>query len=76
MPDGSPILRVREVSKSFGAVAVLDLSVAEIIATGSHPLGRFNTIDRTAMVHRADQMFGRLGVSIEFTAADIDRFNV
>ena len=137
MSDGAPILRVRGVSKSFGAVAAVrdvsfdlyggeahalvgengagkstivnmlagvhrpdagtieldgrpqdlttpadakaagiaviyqeptlfpDLSVAENIAMGRHPLGRFKTVDRTAMVWRADQMFARLGVSID-----------
>ncbi|WP_406049415.1 ATP-binding cassette domain-containing protein [Kribbella sp. NBC_00889] len=137
MPDGRPLLSVREVSKSFGAVAAvrdvsfdlyggeahalvgengagkstivkmlagvhrpdsgtieLDgipidlggpadakaagiaviyqeptlfpaLSVAENIAMGRQPLGRFKTIDRAAMVQQAAQLFVRLGVSID-----------
>ncbi|TCM49412.1 ATP-binding cassette domain-containing protein [Kribbella sp. VKM Ac-2568] len=137
MPDQAPLLRVREVSKSFGAVAAVqkvsfdlyggeahalvgengagkstivkmlagvhrpdagtfeldgfpvelhtpadakaagiaviyqeptlfpDLTVAENIAMGRQPLGRFKTIDRTAMLREAAQLFTRLGVSIE-----------
>ena len=42
-----------------------DLSVAENIAMGRQPLGRFKTIDRTAMLRQAEQLFTRLGVSIE-----------
>jgi rhamnose transport system ATP-binding protein len=116
MPDGRPLLSVREVSKSFGAVAAVrdvsfdlygvpidlggpvdakaagiaviyqeptlfpDLSVAENIAMGRQPLGRFKTIDRAAMVRQTAQLFVRPGVSIdpnrpEFTAATIDQFN-
>jgi rhamnose transport system ATP-binding protein len=140
MADGTPVLRVREVPKSFGAVAAVrdvsfelyggeahalvgengagkstivkmpagvhrpdsgsielngvptelhapadakaagiavsyqeptlfpDLSVAENIAMGRQPLGRFNAIDRVAMVRQAAQLFARLGVSIESDA--------
>lgn len=135
MADGMPLLRVRAVSKSFGAVAAVrevsfdlyggeahalvgengagkstivkmlagvhrpdsgtielngvptelhtpadakaagiaviyqeptlfpDLTVAENIAMGRQPLGRFKTIDRAAMVRQAAQLFTRLGVS-------------
>ncbi|GAA0573091.1 sugar ABC transporter ATP-binding protein [Kribbella sandramycini] len=42
-----------------------DLSVAENIAMGRQPLGRFNTIDRAAMVSQAARLFTRLGVSID-----------
>ncbi|MEI8412110.1 MULTISPECIES: ATP-binding cassette domain-containing protein [unclassified Kribbella] len=137
MADGMPLLRVRAVSKSFGAVAAVrevsfdlyggeahalvgengagkstivkmlagvhrpdsgtielngvptelhtpadakaagiaviyqeptlfpDLTVAENIAMGRQPLGRFKTIDRAAMVRQAAQLFTRLGVSID-----------
>ncbi|MFG1820765.1 ATP-binding cassette domain-containing protein [Kribbella sp. NPDC049174] len=137
MTDGTPLLRVRGVSKSFGAVAAVrevsfdlyggeahalvgengagkstivkmlagvhrpdagtielngvpaelhtpadakaagiaviyqeptlfpDLTVAENIAMGRQPLGRFKTIDRAAMVRQAAQLFTRLGVSID-----------
>ena len=140
MPDATPLLRVRAVSKSFGAVAAVrevsfdlyggearalvgengagkstivkmlagvhrpdtgsielngvptdlgtpadakaagiaviyqeptlfpDLSVAENIAMGRQPLGRFKTIDRAAMVRQAAQLFTRLGVSIDSVA--------
>jgi rhamnose transport system ATP-binding protein len=137
MPTEAPVLRVREVSKSFGAVAAVqgvsfdlyggeahalvgengagkstivkmlagvhrpdsgsleldgasielntpadakaagiaviyqeptlfpDLSVAENIAMGRQPLGRFKTIDRAAMIKQAERLFNRLGVAIE-----------
>jgi len=42
-----------------------DLSVAENIAMGRQPLGRFKTIDRPAMVRQAGRLFTRLGVSID-----------
>ncbi|TDD23926.1 sugar ABC transporter ATP-binding protein [Kribbella turkmenica] len=42
-----------------------DLTVAENIAMGRQPLGRFKTIDRAAMVRQAAQLFTRLGVSID-----------
>ncbi|TCO19052.1 ABC transporter family protein [Kribbella steppae] len=42
-----------------------DLTVAENIAMGRQPLGRFKTIDRAAMVRQAAQLFARLGVSID-----------
>ncbi|TDD47605.1 sugar ABC transporter ATP-binding protein [Kribbella antibiotica] len=42
-----------------------DLSVAENIAMGRQPLGRFNTIDRAAMVAQATRLFTRLGVAID-----------
>ncbi|MEV0289903.1 hypothetical protein AB0H36_37725 [Kribbella sp. NPDC050820] len=51
MPDATPLFP--------------DLSVAENIAMGRQPLGRFKTIDRAAMVHQAAQLFTRLGVSID-----------
>ena len=42
-----------------------DLSVAEDSAMGRRQLGRFNTIDRAAMVPQVAQLVGRLGVSID-----------
>ncbi len=42
-----------------------DLSVAENIAMGRQPLGRFKTIDRAEMVRQAGRLFTRLGVSID-----------
>lgn len=147
MPDQAPLLRVREVSKSFGAVAAVqnvsfdlyggeahalvgengagkstivkmlagvyrpdagtieldgfpvelnspadakaagiaviyqeptlfpDLTVAENVAMGRQPLGRFKTIDRTAMLREAAQLFSRLGPPTEFTATNIDQFD-
>lgn len=51
MPDATPLLRVR--------------AVAENIAMGRQPLGRFKTIDRAAVVRQAAQLFTRLGVSID-----------
>jgi ABC-type glutathione transport system ATPase component len=86
MPDQAPLLPVREVSKSFGAVAAvqnvsLDLYGGEAhaplgengagqstIAMGRRPLGRFKTIDRTAMLREA-------GPPTELTATNIDKFD-
>ena len=42
-----------------------DLSVAENIAMGRHPLGRARTIDRAAMREHAAGLFRRLGVRID-----------
>jgi rhamnose transport system ATP-binding protein len=42
-----------------------DLSVAENIAMGAHPLGRFGMIDRPAMRATAQELFDRLGVGID-----------
>jgi rhamnose transport system ATP-binding protein len=42
-----------------------DLSVAENIAMGAHPLGRFGAIDRSRMRAVAAGLFGRLGVRID-----------
>src|SRR5215207_7769642 len=42
-----------------------DLSVAENIAMGRHPLGRLHSIDRAAMTKQAERLFSRLGVAID-----------
>src|SRR5215207_6051387 len=42
-----------------------DLSVAENIAMGRHPLGRLHSIDRGAMRAHAADLFRRLGVRID-----------
>jgi rhamnose transport system ATP-binding protein len=44
---------------------VPDLSVAENIAMGAHPRGRFGAVDRPAMRARARELFDRLGVGID-----------
>lgn len=42
-----------------------DLSVAENIAIGRHPLTRLRTVDRSAMHRQAESLFRRLGVVID-----------
>jgi rhamnose transport system ATP-binding protein len=39
--------------------------VAEDVAPGRRPLGRFKTIDRAAMIRQAVQLSTRLGVSTD-----------
>ncbi|WP_020391682.1 sugar ABC transporter ATP-binding protein [Kribbella catacumbae] len=71
--DGVPIELNTPADAKAAGIAVIyqeptlfpDLSVAENIAMGRQPLGRFKTIDRTAMIEQAEQLFTRLGVSIE-----------
>jgi rhamnose transport system ATP-binding protein len=71
--DGTPVdLNTPADAKAAGIAVIYqeptlfpDLSVAENIAMGRAPLGRFKTIDRTAMLRQAEQLFIRLGVSIE-----------
>jgi len=71
--DGVPIELTTPADAKAAGIAVIyqeptlfpDLSVAENIAMGRQPLGRFKTIDRAAMIKQAEQLFTRLGVSIE-----------
>jgi rhamnose transport system ATP-binding protein len=71
--DGAPIELTSPADAKAAGIAVIyqeptlfpDLSVAENIAMGRQPLGRFKTIDRAAMIKQAEQLFGRLGVAIE-----------
>src|SRR5690349_16488413 len=70
--DGAPIELSTPADAKAAGIAVIyqeptlfpDLSVAENIAMGRQPLGRFKTIDRAAMQRQAEQLFARLGVSI------------
>jgi rhamnose transport system ATP-binding protein len=70
--DGAPIELATPADAKAAGIAVIyqeptlfpDLSVAENIAMGRQPLGRFKTIDRAAMQRQAEQLFARLGVSI------------
>ncbi|ONI67579.1 D-xylose ABC transporter ATP-binding protein [Kribbella sp. ALI-6-A] len=70
--DGTPIELATPADAKAAGIAVIyqeptlfpDLSVAENIAMGRQPLGRFKTIDRAAMHAQAEQLFARLGVSI------------
>ncbi|WBQ05231.1 sugar ABC transporter ATP-binding protein [Kribbella sp. CA-293567] len=71
--DGVPIELNTPADAKAAGIAVIyqeptlfpDLSVAENIAMGRQPLGRFKTIDRTAMTEQAERLFARLGVAIE-----------
>jgi rhamnose transport system ATP-binding protein len=71
--DGVPIELGSPAGAKAAGIAVIyqeptlfpDLSVAENIAMGRQPLGRFKTIDRAAMIKQAEQLFARLGVAIE-----------
>src|SRR4051794_31598789 len=71
--DGAPIELTGPADAKAAGIAVIyqeptlfpDLSVAENIAMGRQPLGRFKTIDRAAMIEQAEQLFSRLGVAIE-----------
>ncbi|WP_433013491.1 sugar ABC transporter ATP-binding protein [Kribbella sp. CA-294648] len=71
--DGVPVELSTPADAKAAGIAVIyqeptlfpDLSVAENIAMGRQPLGRFKTIDRAAMIRQAEQLFTRLGVSIE-----------
>ncbi|MDX6295649.1 MAG: rhamnose transport system ATP-binding protein [Kribbellaceae bacterium] len=71
--DGTPVELNTPADAKAAGIAVIyqeptlfpDLSVAENIAMGRQPLGRLNTIDRTAMSRQAGQLFARLGVSID-----------
>lgn len=71
--DGAPIELNTPADAKAAGIAVIyqeptlfpDLSVAENIAMGRQPLGRFKTIDRAAMIKQAEQLFTRLGVAIE-----------
>jgi rhamnose transport system ATP-binding protein len=71
--DGAPIELNSPADAKAAGIAVIyqeptlfpDLSVAENIAMGRQPLGRFKTIDRAAMIKQAERLFKRLGVAIE-----------
>ncbi|WP_343238321.1 sugar ABC transporter ATP-binding protein [Streptomyces sp. SID13031] len=71
--DGAPIELTTPAGAKAAGIAVIyqeptlfpDLSVAENIAMGRQPLGRFKTIDRAAMIKQHEQLFNRLGVAIE-----------
>jgi rhamnose transport system ATP-binding protein len=71
--DGMPVdLHTPADAKAAGIAVIYqeptlfpDLSVGENIAMGRQPLGRLRTIDRTAMNRQAEQLFQRLGVSID-----------
>ncbi|MDX6284318.1 MAG: rhamnose transport system ATP-binding protein [Kribbellaceae bacterium] len=71
--DGAPIELNSPADAKAAGIAVIyqeptlfpDLSVAENIAMGRQPLGRFKTIDRAAMIKQAERLFARLGVAIE-----------
>ncbi|MEU0092789.1 sugar ABC transporter ATP-binding protein [Kribbella sp. NPDC006257] len=71
--DGNPIELTGPADAKAAGIAVIyqeptlfpDLSVAENIAMGRPPLGRFKTVDRTAMLRRAAELFQRLGVAID-----------
>src|SRR5215217_4247550 len=71
--DGTPVdLHTPADAKAAGIAVIYqeptlfpDLSVGENIAMGRQPLGRLGTIDRTAMNRQAEQLFQRLGVSID-----------
>jgi rhamnose transport system ATP-binding protein len=71
--DGAPIELNTPADAKAAGIAVIyqeptlfpDLSVAENIAMGRQPLGRFKTIDRAAMIQQAERLFQRLGVAIE-----------
>jgi rhamnose transport system ATP-binding protein len=71
--DGTPVdLHTPADAKAAGIAVIYqeptlfpDLSVGENIAMGRQPLGRLRTIDRTAMNRQAEQLFRRLGVSID-----------
>ncbi|MFC0629429.1 sugar ABC transporter ATP-binding protein [Kribbella deserti] len=71
--DGRPVTLGSPAEARAAGIAVIyqeptlfpDLSVAENIAMGRHPLGRFNAIDRAAMNEQAEQLFRRLGVVID-----------
>jgi rhamnose transport system ATP-binding protein len=71
--DGTPVdLHTPADAKAAGIAVIYqeptlfpDLSVGENIAMGRQPLGRLRTIDRTAMNRQAEQLFQRLGVSID-----------
>src|ERR1700712_1228549 len=66
--DGTPIDLSSPADAKAAGIAVIyqepplfpDLSVAENIAMGRQPLGRFKTIDRAAMIKQAEQLFQRL----------------
>ena len=70
--DGTPIELNTPADAKAAGIAVIyqeptlfpDLSVAENIAMGRPPLGRFKTIDRTAMIRQAEQLFSRLDLQI------------
>jgi rhamnose transport system ATP-binding protein len=71
--DGSPVDFHGPADAKAAGVAVIyqeptlfpDLSVAENIAMGAHPRGRFGVVDRAAMRATAAELFGRLGVRID-----------
>jgi rhamnose transport system ATP-binding protein len=71
--DGAPVELHSPADAKAAGIAVIyqeptlfpDLSVAENIAMGHPPLGRFKTVDRTAMQRQAGRLFDRLGVSID-----------
>src|SRR2546430_3845121 len=74
--DGRPVRFGGPADARAAGIAVIyqeptlfpDLSVAENIAMGRHPLRRLRRIDTSAMRSQAAGLFGRLGVSV-----DVDR---
>jgi rhamnose transport system ATP-binding protein len=71
--DGRPVAFGGPADAKAAGIAVIhqeptlfpDLSVAENIAMGSHPLGRLRAIDRSAMRTHALDLFRRLGVRVD-----------
>jgi rhamnose transport system ATP-binding protein len=71
--DGEPVDFANPAAAKAAGIAVIyqeptlfpDLSVAENISMGRHPLGALRGIDRSAMREHAAALFTRLGVQIE-----------
>ncbi|WP_156753537.1 sugar ABC transporter ATP-binding protein [Actinokineospora pegani] len=71
--DGDPVAFGSPGEAKAAGIAVIyqeptlfpDLSVAENIAMGRHPVGRFGMVDRAAVRREAAALFERLGVRID-----------
>jgi len=71
--DGQPVELHSPADAKAAGIAVIyqeptlfpDLSVAENIAMGRPPLGRFGAVDRAAMNQQAELLFRRLGVVMD-----------
>jgi len=71
--DGQPVEFANPAAAKAAGIAVIyqeptlfpDLSVAENIAMGRHPVNGLHAIDRAAMRAHAEELFARLGVAIE-----------
>jgi rhamnose transport system ATP-binding protein len=71
--DGEPVRFTSPADAKAAGVAVIyqeptlfgDLSVAENVVMGRHPVGRAGMVDAKAMRQRAAELFARLGVDID-----------